>query len=165
MTTNTLAEAMRDRAGDPERILGQRLRGLREEAGLTQEQVAARMRSLGHHLYQNTIWKIEAGKRPVRVNEAVALANILGIPLDGLLRDPALSAEGSALWTQLQQVAAQRLEAETQRAALKAEFAAVKERLAEAGRRWTALDERERELRGQWLLVRHQARGQDGEAK
>jgi transcriptional regulator with XRE-family HTH domain len=164
MGTKAAGEAMRERAGDPERILGQRLRALREDAGLTQEQVAVRMQGAGHPaIRQNTIWKIESGRRPVRVNEAVTLAGILGIPLDGLLADPALDAEGSALWTQLQQVTAERLEAETERDALQAEITRAKEHLAEAGRRWVALDKRERDLRGQWLLARQRARGKEGD--
>ena len=156
MTPGELREMYGD---DPERILGMRLRALREEAGLTQAQMAERMTGQGFPMHQTTVAKIEANQRPVRVNEAVMFAAILNLGLPGLLADPELDEEAADLRAQMQQAAVQRLEAETQRASLQAEIAALKERLAEAGRRWTAAEQRERELTGQWLLARKRARG------
>lgn len=45
------------------------LRTRREALGLSQEDVAERMRAYGHVFSQNTVWKIETGQRQVRVAE------------------------------------------------------------------------------------------------
>jgi transcriptional regulator with XRE-family HTH domain len=80
----------------PERLLGLRLRTLREVAGMTQQQLAARMTQLGFSMRQTTIAKIEAGQRPVRVNEAVTLADTFGVDISDLLADQVPSNEASA---------------------------------------------------------------------
>jgi transcriptional regulator with XRE-family HTH domain len=77
---------------DPEEVLGRHLRALREKAGLTQQQVADQMRLRGFPMHRSAIAKIEASdpatRRPVRVNEAVALADVLGVPVADLIVDP-----------------------------------------------------------------------------
>jgi len=81
---------MRDQyGGEPERILAMQARAFREELGMTQLQVAREMTARGIVMRQSTIAKIEAGLRPVRVNEAVMLAAVLRTSLAGLLADPA----------------------------------------------------------------------------
>jgi DNA-binding XRE family transcriptional regulator len=65
---------------NPERILGQRLRALREDAGMTQAQLAEAMTRWGFSLHQTTIGKIETNQRQVTVNEGVMLATLLGCP-------------------------------------------------------------------------------------
>jgi transcriptional regulator with XRE-family HTH domain len=80
---------MRDRyGGEPERVLAAQVRAFREKLGMTQEQVAREMSARGPVMRQSTIAKIEAGQRPVRVNEAVMLAAILHCDLAALLTDP-----------------------------------------------------------------------------
>jgi hypothetical protein len=62
-----------------EMAAGQALRIARTAAGLTQQQVADRMAGCGYPDWrQTTIAKTEAAQRPLRLNELVALARILG---------------------------------------------------------------------------------------
>lgn len=55
------------------------VRERREEAQLSQEALAQRMIDRGFGFSQATIWKIEQGKRPVKISEAAALADALGL--------------------------------------------------------------------------------------
>lgn len=61
----------------------------REELGLTQGDVAARMSDLGFAFRQQTVQKIESGDRSVKVEEAHALAGILVSEVDILMMPPA----------------------------------------------------------------------------
>ena len=72
--------------GDPVTTLfGKRLHGLREEAGLTQRQLADLMRARGYKMHQTTVAKIEAGERAVPVGEAAQFARVLGIDLTQMI--------------------------------------------------------------------------------
>jgi transcriptional regulator with XRE-family HTH domain len=144
---------------DPERILGMRLRRLREEAGITQAQLAERMTCQGFSMHQTTIAKIEANQRPVTVNEAVMLAVILDIPMPWLLADPELDEEASALWDELRKVIADKLEAEREHAELQAARADVTARLSQASSRRLVLEQREQELQGRWRIARQRVAG------
>jgi transcriptional regulator with XRE-family HTH domain len=64
---------------------GRRLRYLREQAGLTQQQLADVMREAGSRMHRSTIGKIEAGERVVSVGEAAQFARVLGIDLTQLI--------------------------------------------------------------------------------
>jgi transcriptional regulator with XRE-family HTH domain len=66
-------------------LFGRRLRYLREEAGLTQQQLADVMREAGAKMHRSTIGKIEAGERVVSIGEAAQFADILGIDLRELI--------------------------------------------------------------------------------
>lgn len=58
---------------------GQRVRNLRERMGLTQKQVADQMSELLPTTWQyTTVTKVESGKRPLKLQEAWALAFVLG---------------------------------------------------------------------------------------
>ncbi len=96
-TGDTPAE-MRDRyGGEPERILAAQVRAIREKLGMTQAEVASEMTARGLGMRQSTIAKIEAGQRPVRVNEAAMLAGILHTSVAELLADPARKGRLDAL--------------------------------------------------------------------
>lgn len=56
------------------------VREYREQLGLSQEELAQRMVERGFGFTQATVWKIEQGKRAVRIAEAVALMAALGLP-------------------------------------------------------------------------------------
>lgn len=56
------------------------VREYREQLGLSQEDLAQRMADRGFGFTQATVWKIEQGKRAVRIAEAVALMDALGLP-------------------------------------------------------------------------------------
>jgi transcriptional regulator with XRE-family HTH domain len=70
---------------DPDVVFGRRLRYLREQAGLTQQQLADVMRAAGSKMHRSTIGKIEAGERVVSVGEAAQFAEVLGIDLRQML--------------------------------------------------------------------------------
>jgi transcriptional regulator with XRE-family HTH domain len=71
----------------PEGQLGDRVRRLRIEHGWSQAELAARVASQLPNWAQTTVAKTEAASRPIRVNEAAALAAALGVPLHALLVD------------------------------------------------------------------------------
>ncbi|MFE3861004.1 helix-turn-helix domain-containing protein [Streptomyces goshikiensis] len=82
---------------EPEKALGEALRAHRTARGLSQEDVAAMMNRSGFSWRQTTVAKTEAGSRPVRVNEAAALALCFGVSVNELLGGQAESAEQSIL--------------------------------------------------------------------
>ncbi|HEU5025242.1 MAG TPA: helix-turn-helix transcriptional regulator [Spirillospora sp.] len=54
----------------------------RREMRMSQERLAAEMRERGHASYrQTTVAKLEAGQRPLSLNEAVSLSELFGVPL------------------------------------------------------------------------------------
>ncbi len=63
-----------------ERIIGRKVKLLREERGWSQSELATRLRELGLDLHQTTVAKMEAGRRPLRVSEAVAIAQAMKLP-------------------------------------------------------------------------------------
>jgi transcriptional regulator with XRE-family HTH domain len=64
-----------------------RLRDVRLALGVTQAQLAQRMRERGHAYVQQTIVKIEQGERVPRIGEAADLAASLGASLGQLTCD------------------------------------------------------------------------------
>lgn len=70
-----------------EQAMAGRLKGLRNLASLSQPELAERMTAKGHPWHQSTVWKIEQGKRQVRVGELEDLAAILGVTPAALLSD------------------------------------------------------------------------------
>jgi transcriptional regulator with XRE-family HTH domain len=56
------------------------LREYREQLALSQDELAQRMTERGFGFTQATVWKIEQGKRGVRIAEAIALVDALGLP-------------------------------------------------------------------------------------
>jgi transcriptional regulator with XRE-family HTH domain len=58
---------------------------MREERGWTQPHLAQLLGERGLKTHATTVAKIEAGTRSVRINEAVALADLLDVSLDSLL--------------------------------------------------------------------------------
>ena len=73
---------------EAEQILAGRVRALRLNYNLTQKHLAEEMTRLGHSMVQSTVASIEAGNRPVRLNEAVAFAHYFGVTLEELLAGP-----------------------------------------------------------------------------
>jgi transcriptional regulator with XRE-family HTH domain len=144
---------------DPQRILGVRLRALREEAGMTQAQLAERMTRLGFPMHQTTVAKIEANQRPVTVNEAVLLASVVGFTLQDLLADPAADKETAALREELRQATARRLELEAVRTELQAQRARIDTSLLAATTEWAAAGEAERDIRQRYRLALRRSAG------
>lgn len=71
---------------------GANVRLLREKRGMPQTELAALMKSRGFAFHQQTIQRIEAGERPVRLDEASELAMIFGRGLQEMLRNDAVTA-------------------------------------------------------------------------
>ena len=65
--------------------LGKRIKDLREGKQWSQPQLAEKLADRKTPMHATTIAKIEAGTRSVRINEAVALAEIFDVTVDGLL--------------------------------------------------------------------------------
>ena len=54
----------------------------REKLGMSQSALARELSEMGLSFRQQMIQQVESGERPIRLNEAVAFSEILGIPLD-----------------------------------------------------------------------------------
>ena len=61
-----------------EKKIGENIRALRERAGLTQEQVAARLQLGGCDITRSAVAKIEVGQRHLYPDEIMLLKEILG---------------------------------------------------------------------------------------
>lgn len=61
---------------------GGNLRAVRELGEIGQRELAARMAALGYPWHQNTVTRVEAGKRDVSFGEVQALAAVFGVPVD-----------------------------------------------------------------------------------
>ena len=72
----------RELVADLDRRFGERMRARREAMGLPQNVLAMRLHAL-HDIrwHQTTVGKVESGERPIRLQEAVAVALALGVPL------------------------------------------------------------------------------------
>lgn len=71
-----------------EHELCQKLQQLRLERGWSQADVSKRLSQLGFDLHQTTIAKLEAGKRPLRVAELMALSLLYDRPAVSLFYLP-----------------------------------------------------------------------------
>ena len=68
-------------------ICGQNVRKLRESKKMSQDQLAAKLQTEGLGVNQNSISRIETGKRIVADFELQALARVLGVDINDLLAD------------------------------------------------------------------------------
>lgn len=69
----------------PEQVLAANIRSAREQKGMTQKHVAQLMALLGFKWQHTTVARLEAGQRPIRVNEAFSLSAVLGVNIVRLL--------------------------------------------------------------------------------
>lgn len=94
---------MRDQRTDAtaDDSFGSAVRNARESAAMTQVQLADAMRERGFDFHQQTVYKIEAGRRKVTVGEALAIAELVAVPLDILAaRNPDQNAKHALLLRQ-----------------------------------------------------------------
>jgi transcriptional regulator with XRE-family HTH domain len=112
-----------------EAVAGQEIRGLRIARGWSQQEVAMKMRGFGYSWNQTMVSKIEAGTRPLRVNELADLAQLFAVPVAQLLL-PQVSLE----------------EAEKEIAELEPALKAAEARAAEAEAALKAMEELNYEL-------------------
>ena len=68
-------------------ICGHNVRRIREEKKMSQDQLAAKLQTEGLGINQNSISRIETGKRIVADFELKALAKVLNVDIDTLLSE------------------------------------------------------------------------------
>lgn len=66
-------------------IIGNKIRTLRENANMTQEQLSAKLQTLGCDLARSAVAKIEVGQRHIYLDEIKAIANIFKTSIDDIL--------------------------------------------------------------------------------
>lgn len=72
-----------------EQRFGTRVRTLRKNLEKSQQDIAEALAARhGLNLHQTAVAKIEAGTRPVKLTEALAIADVLGVHVDELLDRP-----------------------------------------------------------------------------
>jgi len=73
---------------DVERVFADQMRAAMRRAGITQRRLAVLAAGTGlAPMYQSTINKINLGKRPIFLREAVFFASAFGLDLQELVRD------------------------------------------------------------------------------
>ncbi len=73
-------------AVDLEAVVARRVRRLREEFGLTQAEFGRRLANHGPGMQQTTVARLEAGARPIRLNEVAAMAHVFDVHPSALWR-------------------------------------------------------------------------------
>ena len=74
-------------SGERKNIIGEKVRLLRKQQGMTQRALAERLQLAGFDVTDLTILRIESGDRFVPDYEVRALANALGVGYEALLDD------------------------------------------------------------------------------
>lgn len=69
-----------------EKRIGQNIRALREEKGLTQDQLAARLQIHGCDITRSAVAKIEVGQRHLYSDELILIKEILNVSYEELLK-------------------------------------------------------------------------------
>lgn len=69
---------------DIEAIVAKNVRRLREARGLSQQQLGTDLAPQGAGMHQTTVAKLEAGARPLRLNEVLAIAAYFDVPIESL---------------------------------------------------------------------------------
>lgn len=80
-----------------EKSFGDKVRQWRKARSWSQEDLAQRLTDLGFDVHQTTVAKIERGGRPLRVAEAVALAQILRVPTLAVFYGPGPDTEPASI--------------------------------------------------------------------
>jgi transcriptional regulator with XRE-family HTH domain len=121
---------------ESEQRFAQRMKEVRQIRGISQAQMAKRLTDLGFKMHQTAVAKMEATKpserRPIRLSEAVAIADILEEEMEDMLFGPMGTADTEPHF----QASRQRLDearataAEARAAAEAAEAAAIRARYA-----------------------------------
>lgn len=73
-------------SADLNKLIGWNLQRFRKDSGLSQTDLADELTERGVPFRQQTVLKIEKGARPLRVDEAAVIAEILDLSVDDLLR-------------------------------------------------------------------------------
>ena len=71
-----------------EKAVGNNVRILREKAGITQEQLAARLQVNGCDITRSAVAKIEVGQRHLYPDEVILIKHILNVSYDDIFHVP-----------------------------------------------------------------------------
>ncbi len=71
---------------DTEKKIGKNIRALREQAGMTQEMLAAKLQLRGCDITRSAVAKIEVGQRHLYVDEIILIKDILGVSFDEIMK-------------------------------------------------------------------------------
>src|SRR4051794_35206279 len=85
-------------------VFGERAAITRKVQELSQQNVATKMRELGHDWHQTTVSKVESGQRSVSLREAYDLARVLERPLRDFLKGESSEHEQATLAYELAEV-------------------------------------------------------------
>lgn len=69
-----------------EKKIGENLRLIREQRGMTQDEVAAKLQLLGCDITRSAVAKIEVGQRHLYPDEIVLLKQILNVNYDDIFK-------------------------------------------------------------------------------
>ncbi len=76
--------------------IGETIRQLRKLRGLSQQTLAECVAALiGTDFRQQAVFRVERGLRPLRFSEALALAEVLGVPISGLFQSNAVASKAA----------------------------------------------------------------------
>lgn len=67
--------------------IGDNIRNLRKQAGLTQEQVIARLQLQGIEISRSIYSQIECGTYNIRISELIALADLFGVDFNSFFEN------------------------------------------------------------------------------
>lgn len=81
------------KGGSWELFFVENMRRLRESSGMTQTDLAKKLRARGLPFHQQTIQRVENGDRPLRLNEAFAICEEFGVDLDTMVSHSITDAE------------------------------------------------------------------------
>jgi len=70
-----------------EKEIGNRIRRIRESKPMTQEQLAAKLQTMGCDITRSAVAKIEVGQRHIYLDEVKCIKEILNISFDDLFYD------------------------------------------------------------------------------
>ena len=68
-----------------EKKVGQRIKLLREQRGMTQDLLAAKLQIMGCDITRSAVAKIEVGQRHLYPDELILIKRILGVSFDDIL--------------------------------------------------------------------------------
>jgi transcriptional regulator with XRE-family HTH domain len=71
----------------PEAVFAKRARAVRQARGMSQRELGDRVRAQGLSVHHSGVNLIEKGRRKLGLNEAVAIARVLRVPLEHLYDD------------------------------------------------------------------------------
>lgn len=139
------------RTHPPEETFGQVVRELREARGWSQRELAEELATYDITVHQSTIAKIEAGARPIRLNEALAISALLGVP--SLVDLLSTAGPNSADPTQAEAAEYQKALKEATKIALEAEqnFVTARRETRAASRRLRTLTQVCEEVKKNWI--------------